>query len=131
MCVFWINFVLRYRVAVRDFLENWGGPLLRKYGRSPFKILSSIYTDYEFLPWLFNRSPRSYFELRENRMKYADWLIEKVGVKSDGIIKNAEAVTNRTFMQQGSPINNQYCESCKIKIHRNLLKKLKSAKKVL
>lgn len=56
--------------------------LALKYDGSPSKAVSSIYSDYPYVPWLFHKVPKGFFEIRENRQKYIDWLVERVSVQS-------------------------------------------------
>jgi hypothetical protein len=74
---------LRYRITVKDFVSNHGRLFLEsQFEGSPFKAVMASFPDHTFLPWLFPKSPKGYFSLRENRRKYIDWLVKKVGAKS-------------------------------------------------
>jgi len=46
-----------YQVTAKHFEENFGGSLLTLYKGSPSKILSTVFSDFPFQPWLFGRSP--------------------------------------------------------------------------
>lgn len=69
-------------MSARDFLENKGRGLIKgkAYGGSPFALLKAVYTDFEFLPWMFDKTQRGFFDKVENRKKYIEWLVQKVGV---------------------------------------------------
>lgn len=44
--------------------------------------MAAAYPDHDFLPWMFERAAKGYFSLRENRIRYLEWLKERVGVTS-------------------------------------------------
>ncbi len=89
-------YFLRYQVSQKDLLNNFGGGLLSNYYESsPIKLLSTIYSDFNFLPWLFTACPRSFFQSRNNRNNYLEWLINKVKIKSQ------MELTKEHFLQNG------------------------------
>ena len=55
---------------------------MRPYGGSTVKLIRSIYSDFTFLPWLFDTCPHSTFDSRQNRIEYISWLMGKVAVRS-------------------------------------------------
>jgi hypothetical protein len=75
------SILLRYKVSNKLIIENYGRPLLKLYDFSPFKILSSVYPERGYLPWLFKRVDFGFFRIPDNRRKYVMWLMDKVGVK--------------------------------------------------
>jgi hypothetical protein len=62
---------------------NRGWRLVEIFNGSASAIVSTVYSDFEFLPWLFNAVPKGFFDEKENRIRYIRWLVEKVGVKSE------------------------------------------------
>eukprot|EP00026_Physarum_polycephalum_P012645 Phypoly_transcript_12971.p1 GENE.Phypoly_transcript_12971~~Phypoly_transcript_12971.p1 ORF type:complete len:364 (+),score=48.65 Phypoly_transcript_12971:95-1093(+) len=42
-----------YSATTRNFTENSGGPLLKKYGSSPASVIMSVYHSHPWLPWKF------------------------------------------------------------------------------
>jgi len=48
-----------YKVKSKDFLENGGQGIMKRYGHSIFLILSDHYPEYEWLPWKFSHSPKN------------------------------------------------------------------------
>jgi hypothetical protein len=56
--------------------------LLKKYDGLISYLLSSIYPEYEWLPWKFAVvSPRNYWEDIRNRRKFTDWAAKELNVK--------------------------------------------------
>ena len=57
-----------------------GGGLLRnQYNSSPFQLLSSVYPDYNWLPWKFAKAPNNI--IGNNKRMFMDWVGKEVGVK--------------------------------------------------
>jgi len=73
-------------VTMNDFNRNHGKALLAVYNKSPKKLVSTVYSDYDYLPWLFAYGPRSFFFSTENVHRYIEWLINKVGVKENELM---------------------------------------------
>jgi len=70
-----------YRVTAKDFTDNDGISLLgNHYHFSPYALLSTVYSDYRYRPWLFAAVPKGYFDLEMNRREYLNWLLETVKV---------------------------------------------------
>ena len=55
--------------------------MFRLHNRSLFTVLTSVYPEYEWLPWKFSKVPVNYWNSVENRKKYMDWAGEQLGVK--------------------------------------------------
>lgn len=47
--------ITRYKVQLRDFFDNHGTWIVKLYGNSRPRIVSSVYKDHEFKPVLFRR----------------------------------------------------------------------------
>jgi hypothetical protein len=62
--------------------KNHGRGLLGRFQESPQAIVRSVLTEHEFLPWLFRKIPHGYFEIRENRKRYVEWLKDKLGLET-------------------------------------------------
>ena len=84
-----------YRVNVKDFELNKGIGLMVLYNYSPYIALSSTYDKVEWLPWLFDSVPKGYFDQRENRRVYVDWLVQVSGIPS------ARGLRMKHFLQHG------------------------------
>jgi hypothetical protein len=64
-----------YKITSKSIIQNKGGGLLKKYyNNSPIIFCKTIFPEYEWLDWKFNFISRGYWDLVENRKKYAIWL---------------------------------------------------------
>jgi hypothetical protein len=70
-----------YNVTQRSIRKHGGRALLKRYGDSPYKLLQSIYSENEWIPWKFHKIPANYWESLENRRKFVDWLGHHLGFK--------------------------------------------------
>lgn len=63
-----------YQVTSKDFLANHGGGLLMHYfNGSPSALVMAVYSDYEWHPWLFTKTPESFSGEEMKRMlKYLE-----------------------------------------------------------
>jgi len=91
----------RYKVTKEDFHANYGGGLLsKKYKNSPYALLASLIPSTStspstsFFPWKFNTITRNYFDKKENRKQYLDWLKETVGAKALSELKISHFQSN-------------------------------------
>ena len=50
---------------------------------SLYSALKSIYPNYEWIPWKFQRIPKNYWLNIENQRKYFNWLSNKLNIKSN------------------------------------------------
>lgn len=70
-----------------DFKSNRGSALLRLFDFPTLAIVTATYPDFEFLPWFFTQIPTNYFKNKENRVKYMNWLMKKIGVSNYSELK--------------------------------------------
>jgi len=64
-----------YKIHQNDIINNYGSGVLSKYyGGSPNKLIQNIYPEYEWKPWLFNKTECNYWDKKENIKKFAIWL---------------------------------------------------------
>lgn len=64
-----------YLVTNKDFIKHGGGALLRiQYEGSIYKLLSTVYSEVEWIPWKFSHVPRGFWNDINNQRKYLDWL---------------------------------------------------------
>ena len=102
-----ITLKYRYYIKAEHFEKNYGTTLLQKYHNSPSLVVSSVFSDFEYLPWLFSKSPAKYFQLLENRLKYINWLVEKTKVPSVHDLETNHFLENHGIglylMYKGSP----------------------------
>jgi hypothetical protein len=67
---------------LKDFHNLGGGGLLSgKYNDSLALLLSTLYPEYDWLPWKFERAPRNYWEDENNQRKYVDWVSKELNIK--------------------------------------------------
>jgi hypothetical protein len=70
-----------YKVTVRQVEAISGGSrLLKSYGGSLSKALQSIYPEFQFYPWLFERVPVRFWDDLNNQRQYFDWLAKRLNV---------------------------------------------------
>jgi len=69
-----------YRLTRVAVISHGGERLLKIYG-DVFAMVSTVYDDYHFLPWRFERVPSEFWEKVDNRKAYISWLITTVNVK--------------------------------------------------
>ncbi|MCP4785291.1 MAG: hypothetical protein GY903_01555 [Fuerstiella sp.] len=73
-----------YQVRNRDFRRNSGATMLdRFYGSSVLEALRDLVPDYDWLPWLFSKTPRGYWDDAENRQAYMQWLERKLQISCE------------------------------------------------
>jgi hypothetical protein len=58
-----------------------GEQLLRVFLDSPIKLLSSIYPDYEWLPWKFGRAPRDFWTNPKNQRNFLEYVAKELNIK--------------------------------------------------
>lgn len=54
---------------------------MHKYNDSPALLLSTVYPEYDWLPWRFSHSPRSIWKSTTNLRKFFDWAGNQLGIK--------------------------------------------------
>jgi hypothetical protein len=69
-----------YEVKVGD-LRRYKG-FLEQHGRSIYSILSTIYWEYPWEAWRFDRIPNGYWDDRENQSEYFEFLCRKLSKES-------------------------------------------------
>ena len=65
----------------QDFFKLGGEGLLKQCGSSPYKLLSTVYPDYDWLPWKFDRCVSYYWDDIKNQRKFMDWAGKELGIK--------------------------------------------------
>jgi len=72
-----------YKITIEDFQQNKGSTLLSLYNNSPIAILKNVVDpDYDWKPWLFSTTPMGFWNARENRRAFGDWLGVQLGFES-------------------------------------------------
>jgi hypothetical protein len=70
-----------YQVTYEIVSKNHGNAILMEHKYSLIKMLSSVYPDHVWHPWLFRQVPAGFWEVRENVVQYVEWLGDQLGVK--------------------------------------------------
>ena len=68
-----------YQITQRIIIKNHGRTCLKKYNDSPRMFLEGVFPHVEWLPWMFVSSSKCYWDEKENHIKFAIWLGEKLG----------------------------------------------------
>jgi hypothetical protein len=67
---------------LKDFTQIGGSGLLQsKYHGSPFLLLSTIYPEYDWLPWKFDKCPQNYWTDVNNQRKFMEWAGKQWNIK--------------------------------------------------
>lgn len=70
-----------YQIRNRHFRDNCGGALLNKiYNSSVLHAMQDFRPDYNWLPWLFGRTPSGFWTKLENRVCYMRWLEQRLQI---------------------------------------------------
>jgi hypothetical protein len=67
-----------YNITVKQILEKGGKPLLEKYGRSPSRVIISIYDQYAWNEYNFAKKTQRYWHLMGNQRNFMDNLKTKL-----------------------------------------------------
>lgn len=97
-----------YNVRKHHLQRNHGGGLLRnEYGSSVLSAMLDFMPEYDWKPWLFGGAPNGYWNNRENRCRFMDWLGEQLGFES---VDDWYSATGADFFQHhgGGLLNNQF-----------------------
>jgi len=68
-----------YRVARKDVLRHGGEALLLRYRHSLYRMISAVFPEHDWKPWLFTRVSPGFWKHPENRRHYLCWLGEQLG----------------------------------------------------
>ena len=101
------NFEDWYSLSLTDILANEGVGLAKKYNYCLYKTLSSVYTEYDWKPFLFLNVPNNYFQTVENQRKFlTEILAPKLSINSP---EKWVSVNQKTIIQLGgAAIVNRY-----------------------
>ena len=71
-----------YKMNAEDIKKVEGGKsFLSQYSGSFFKLLTTVYPDYEWQPWRFINSPHNYWVDVNNQRKFMEWAGKELGIK--------------------------------------------------
>lgn len=65
----------------KDFTALGGDVLLKKYNNSIFRVLSTMYPEYEWMPWYSTKCPSGYWDDFKNIMKFMENLAVVLNIK--------------------------------------------------
>jgi very-short-patch-repair endonuclease len=69
-----------YNISISEFEKKYGNGLLYNYyNSSPIQFVKTIFSNYEWLEWKFNKTQQHYWENIDNHKKYAEWLGKELG----------------------------------------------------
>ena len=69
-----------YKLSRKHFQDHYGGGLLATiYKDSPLTALKDYMPREKWIPWLFARTPQSYWRSEKNRKAYMTWLGKRLG----------------------------------------------------
>ena len=69
-----------YNVTWKDLIDNNGKGLVNNYDNSHVKAITTIYSDYKWLPWLFHSISKGYWSNKNNQIEYMKWLSNKLNI---------------------------------------------------
>ena len=76
-----VTFLAVFCINFKDFSAVGGSSLLQANGNSLLKILSSIYPEFEWLPWRFYNCPQSYWNDPLNQKTFLKWAANQLKIK--------------------------------------------------
>ncbi|EFA83458.1 hypothetical protein PPL_03606 [Heterostelium album PN500] len=85
-----------YTVGKSHFIKYRGRGLLSVYGDSVYLLLSSLYPEFEWLPWKFDNTPKRFWSDRDNQIRYIKWLARKLEIKQ---LKDWYRITKLDFQE--------------------------------
>jgi hypothetical protein len=68
------------------------------YEGSPSQLLSGVYSEYEWLPWKFERCPRNFWEDVNNQRRFMEWAGKQLNIKE---MSDWYKVTTKDFVAVG------------------------------
>ncbi len=71
-----------YRVSNRDFRDNSGGAFLIHYDSTVSQAIMSYLPNYDWKPWMFDKTPKGFWHEKKNRRRYMIWLGKRLRLKS-------------------------------------------------
>ena len=71
-----------YKVTVKDLSSVGGSSLVsHKYNNSLISLLSTLYPEYEWLPWKFKLCPKNFWNNEKNKLWFMNWAGKQLGIK--------------------------------------------------
>jgi hypothetical protein len=78
---FKVNKKLSFQLKLKDLHKIGGLGMLYKYNYSHSLLLSSVYSDYNWLPWKFEHCPRNFWDKASNQRQFLDWAGKQLQIK--------------------------------------------------
>jgi hypothetical protein len=66
---------------MKDLLDIGGYPILKEYNNSLFSLLSSVYPQYNLLPWKFEKRPQNFWEDTKIQRNFIEWAGKQFNIK--------------------------------------------------
>ena len=70
-----------YKISYQDFVDHHGVGLVEQYNGSVFRMLTSVFPEKNWKPWLHHQTPHECWHKKANRIEYLKWLGKKLGFK--------------------------------------------------
>lgn len=67
-----------YNVTYGDFCVNFGRGFMGYYGNSPINALKDCFSEYNWIEWFFSTVPNNFWQNKNNRINYFNWLGQKL-----------------------------------------------------
>lgn len=71
-----------YRVTNQDFRDHGGGAFLLHYDSTISAAIMAYRPDYDWKEWMFDKTPKGFWDQRRNRRRYLQWLEAQLGYQS-------------------------------------------------
>lgn len=96
-----------YSINRYHILSKGGSRLLNFYNGSVYKIVQSIYPEFEWKPWLFEHTPELFWNSNNSVKNYISWLEQKLHIKTLDDWYNISS-TDISKYYQGSTLLKKY-----------------------
>jgi hypothetical protein len=74
--------------------------LRRKCNNSTHTLLSQVYPEYDWLPWLFVKTQPNFWKDKKNQRKFTDWAAKQLNIKDmSDWYKVSQKVTMETMIE--------------------------------
>ncbi len=60
-------------IFLKNFAQIGCRGVLSQFNGSPYLLISSVYPEYEWLPWKFNQIPKGFWNDMKNQRNFMDW----------------------------------------------------------
>jgi len=71
-----------YHVTNQDFRDNGGGAFLLHYDSTVSAAIMSYLPEYDWKEWMFDKTPKGFWDQRKNRRRYMRWLGTELGFQT-------------------------------------------------